>query len=121
MEKVTVVLGASPKPTRFSYKAVNSLYRRNIPVIPIGNKHGDIKGIEIVLNTPPLDHVHTVSMYLNPGRQKEYYKYIVRDLRPRRIIFNPGSQNPELAELARKEGIEVVEDCMLVMLNSGKF
>jgi len=64
--------------------------------------------------------VHTVAMYMNANNQKEYQNYIL-SLKPKRIVFNPGTYNPQFAELAKKEGIEVVDDCLLVMLNTGKF
>ncbi len=121
MEKVTVVLGASPNPDRFAYKAVRSLQRRNLPVIAIGRKNVDLGNLKIRTGMPEdLGIVHTITMYLKAANQKEYYDYILA-LHPKRIIFNPGTQNPELSEIAKKQGIEVVEDCMLVMLNTGKF
>ena len=121
MEKPTLVLGASPKPDRFAYKAVRSLQRRNIPVIAIGKKDTDLDGIKIRKGKPKdIGRVHTVTMYLNPKNQEEYYDYIL-SLEPARIIFNPGTRNPGFAETARKHGIEVVEDCMLIMLNSSRF
>lgn len=121
MEKPTLVLGASPKPDRFAYKAVRSLQRRNIPVIAIGRKDTDLDGIKIRKGKPSdIGTVHTVTMYLNPKNQQEYYDFIL-SLEPKRIIFNPGTRNPDFAEKARERGIEVVEDCMLIMLNSSRF
>jgi predicted CoA-binding protein len=116
-----VLLGASPKPDRFAYKAVRSLQRRNIPVIALGRKDADLDGIKIRKGMPGnIGPVHTVTLYLNPKNQEEYYDYII-SLQPSRIIFNPGTWNPDLAELARSHNIEVVRDCMLIMLNSSKF
>lgn len=121
MEKTTLVLGASPKPDRFAYKAVRSLQRRDIPVIAIGRKDADLDGIKIRKGKPKdIGPVHTVTLYLNPKNQEEYYDYII-SLEPSRIIFNPGTWNPGLADLAHSRGIEVVEGCMLIMLNSSKF
>jgi len=121
MEKTTVVLGASPKPDRFAYKAVRSLQRRNIPVIAIGRKDTDLDGIKIRKGKPTdIGPVHTVTLYLNPRNQEEYHDYIL-SLEPKRIIFNPGTRHPEFAQRARDKGIEVVEGCMLIMLNSSKF
>lgn len=121
MEKTTLVLGASPKRNRFAYKAVRSLQRRNIPVIAIGKKNTNLDGILIRMGKPKdIGNIHTVTIYLNERNQKEYYDYIL-SIKPRRIIFNPGTINPEFAEMARKEGIEVLESCMLIMLNNGKF
>lgn len=121
MEKRTLVLGASPKPHRFAYKAIRSLQRREIPLIAIGRKDVDLDGILIRTGKPKdIDQVHTVALYLNAENQREYYDYIL-DLKPVRIIFNPGTSNPELAEMALDRGIEIVDDCLLVMLNTGRF
>ncbi len=121
MEKVTLVLGASPNPKRFAYKAVRSLQRRNVPVIAIGRKDVDLGNLKIRKGMPDdIGSVHTVTLYMNSKTQKEYYNYIL-SLHPKRIIFNPGTFNAELAGIAKKEDIEVIEGCILVMLNSGKF
>ncbi len=119
-EKKTMVLGASPNPMRFSYKAVKSLQRHNVPVVPVGIKNGEIGGIEILKNKPHLDHIHTITLYIGPARQKEYYSYIL-SIQPARIIFNPGTENKELMDMAREEGIEVLEDCTLIMVNGGRY
>jgi uncharacterized protein len=121
MEKVTLVLGASPNPDRFAFKAVRSLQRRDLPVIAIGRRDADLGNLKIRKGMPrDIGNVHTITLYMNAKNQREYYDYILF-LHPKRIIFNPGTSNPELGEMAKKEGIEVVEDCMLVMLNTGKF
>ncbi len=122
MEKTTLVLGASPNPNRFAYKAIRSLQRRNIPVIAIGRRDVDLdENLKIRSGKPKnIGKVHTVTLYMNAKFQEEYYEYILA-LEPRRIIFNPGTTNPEFAQKASKAGIEVVDDCLLVMLNNGKF
>ena len=91
----TVVLGASPKPHRFSYKAVVELNLHNIPVTAIGFREGNILDIPILKGKPHIEDVDTVALYLGPERQVEYYDYII-SLNPRRIIFNPGTENPDL-------------------------
>jgi len=121
MEKTTLVLGASSNPDRFSYKAIKSLQRREVPVIAVGRKDADLDSVRITKTLPDnIGPVHTVTLYLSAKNQKEYYNYIL-SLNPARIIFNPGTVNPELAKMAEKNGIEVVNDCMLVMLNTGRF
>ena len=121
MEKRTLVLGASPKPSRFAYKAVRSLQRRDIPLVAIGRKDADLDGIKIRTGKPTdIEKINTVALYLNAEHQREYYDYII-SLKPVRIIFNPGTTNPELAELALQSGISVVNDCLLVMLNTDRF
>jgi uncharacterized protein len=119
-EKKTLVLGASPNPVRFSCKAVKSLQRHNIPVIPVGIKTGEIGGIPIVKERPAFDDVHTITMYIGPARQKDYYSWLL-SLKPKRIIFNPGTENQEFMKMAEKDGIEVLEDCTLIMLNAGRY
>lgn len=118
--KKTLVLGASPNPARFANKTVKSLIRHNIPVVPLGNREGEIMGHEILTGKPDLPDIHTVTLYLNPQNQKEYYNYLI-SLSPRRIIFNPGSENQELIKLAIQNEIEVNVACTLIMINSGKY
>lgn len=121
MEKTTLVLGASSKPERFSYEAIRSLQKNNIPVIAVGRREADLGDIMIRKGMPDdIEGIHTVTMYLSAENQKEYYNYIL-SLKPKRIIFNPGTINPELAGMAKKLGITVINECMLVMLNKGLF
>jgi uncharacterized protein len=118
--KNTLVLGASPNPVRFSNKAVKSLQRHDVPVFPVGIKKGEIGGVEIIRDRPELPDIHTITMYVGPPRQKEYYTWLL-SLHPKRIIFNPGTENPEFMKMAKDAGIEVLEDCTLIMLNAGRF
>ena len=116
----TLVLGASPKPHRFSYKAVAELIMNNYPVVAIGYGEGKILDIPIIKGKPNIDDVDTIALYLGPARQLEYFDYIIQ-LNPNRIIFNPGTENPELKSLAQNAGIRVVESCMLIMLQTGSY
>ena len=118
--KKTVVLGASPNPARFSYKAVKSLTRHGHEAVPVGFRRGVIQDRLILRGTPEVNNVHTVALYVGAKRQTDFYDYIL-ELRPKRVIFNPGTTNPELKTLLEKQGILTVEDCMLVMLNEGDF
>lgn len=120
MGKKTVVLGASTNPNRYSYLAVNKLTSFKHPVVAVGRKEGNIGSIDIVPGTPQQEEVDTVTLYLNPTNQKPYYDYIL-SLKPKRIIFNPGTENYELEELAEKQGIETLEACTLVMLSTGQY
>lgn len=121
MKKVkTVVLGASPNPVRFSYKAVKSLLRHEIEVIPVGFRKGEIEDIEIHTGTPAIEDVHTISLYIGSSRQDEFVDYIF-SLKPERVIFNPGTVNPGLMGKLKNAGIEPVSECMLVMLKEGEF
>jgi predicted CoA-binding protein len=119
-QKKTVVLGASPNPSRYSHMAVKRLASHNHPVVAIGKRTGSVGSIEIETDHLPVDGVHTVTLYLNPHNQREYYDYIM-SLQPRRIIFNPGTENEELEQQAKEAGIETVEGCTLVMLGVGMY
>ncbi len=118
--KKTLVLGASPNPIRFSHKAVKSLVRHGHEVVPIGNREGDIMWQKIIVGKPKIKDIHTITIYLNPKNQKEYYKYIF-SLKPKRIIFNPGSENQELIGLAMQKDIDVTIACTLIMLNNNHY
>lgn len=118
--KKTVVLGATPNPTRYAYLATLRLKQRGHEVVPVGPAEGDIQGTEIQKGSPEIEDVDTVTLYLNPERQRAYYDYIF-SLKPRRIIFNPGTENPELDQLAHERGIETEEGCTLTMLAIGNY
>lgn len=115
-----MVLGASENPSRYSFLAVNRLRANGHPVVAIGNKNGQIGETPIITERPAEERVDTVTLYLNPALQKQYYDYIL-SLQPKRIIFNPGTENEELEELAKEKGIESVEACTLVLLSTGQY
>lgn len=118
--KKTLVLGASGNPSRYSYLAINRLRNHNHPVVAIGKKQEKVFDVDIDDGQKPFDNVDTVTLYLNPNNQKQYYDYIL-SLHPQRIIFNPGAENEELAALAREKGIQVMEACTLVLLSTGQY
>ncbi len=120
MQKKTLVLGASPNPSRYSYMAMERLHNYNHPVVAIGSRSAIVGNVEIISEKKPFNGIDTITLYLNPQRQKEYYDYIL-SLQPKRIIFNPGAENPELAELAQQQGIETKEACTLVMLSTNQY
>ena len=115
-----MVLGASPNPVRFSHKAVKSLLRHDQEVVAVGFKDGLIVDQQILVGRPEIENVHTVSIYIGSSRQTDYYDYII-SLKPKRVIFNPGTVNPEFMGRLNNAGIEPVNACMLVMLNEGEF
>lgn len=119
-QKKTLVLGASQNPERYSNLAVQKLTAHQHPVVAIGAKKGSIGNTVIETEKIPIEDIDTVTLYLNPLHQKEYYDYIV-SLHPKRIIFNPGAENAELYELAISKGIKVQEACTLVMLSTGQY
>lgn len=118
--KKTLVLGASENPARYSHLAVKMLVSKQQPVVALGKKGGAVAGIPIETDKKPFADIDTVTLYLNPVHQKEYYDYIF-SLHPKRIIFNPGAENDELAALAEEKGIVAQEACTLVLLSTGQF
>ena len=118
--KKTVVLGASANPARYSFLAINSLRKHQHPVVAIGRKQGKVLDVDISTEKNPQETIDTVTLYLNPANQKEYYDYIL-SLHPKRIIFNPGTENPELYGLAKNNGIQTMEACTLVLLSTGQY
>ncbi|MBS1730506.1 MAG: CoA-binding protein [Bacteroidetes bacterium] len=120
INKKTVVLGASENPNRYSFLAVNKLASAGHSIVAIGKKEGTINDIPIFTGMPEVQDVDTVTLYLNPIHQKAFYHYIL-SLHPRRIIFNPGTENPELASLAAKNNIRGLEACTLVLLSTGQY
>jgi len=119
-KKKTVILGASDNPARYSYLALNRLKNQGHPIVAIGRKEAVVNGIPIQVGTPAETGVDTVTLYLNPAHQEMYYDYIV-SLKPRRLIFNPGTENDELHSLAASNGIKTIEACTLVMLSTGQY
>ena len=118
--KTTLVLGASPNASRYSYMAVERLTQHGHEVIAVGARDGKIGATSIQSEFPTDAKVDTVTLYLNPDRQKEYYNRIL-DLKPKRIIFNPGTENVELENLAESRGIATEEACTLVLLSTGQY
>lgn len=116
----TLVLGASEKEERYSNKAIHRLQAHQYEIIAIGKKTGNVSGTEIITQPLKTDDVDTVTMYLSQENQRPYYDYIF-SLSPRRIIFNPGSENDELAQMAKAKGIKVQEACTLVLLGTGQY
>jgi uncharacterized protein len=121
-KKTTLVLGASDNPERVSYTALHMLRDYGIPVLAVGLDENEVAGVQIRKGTDWVEgqHVHTVTMYMNARRQKEFEPFILR-LNPKRIIFNPGAENPDLFRAATQQGIECKNACTLVMLNFGQF
>jgi predicted CoA-binding protein len=120
----TIVLGASPNPERYAYEAVVRLLSKGHEVVPIGIRQGKTAGdLDIINGMPLIENVHTITLYISPDVQHEYYDYIMNTIQPKRIIFNPGTENPELLKLIKERGlkIEVEIACTLVMLNLGMY
>ncbi|MDY8137869.1 CoA-binding protein [Aquimarina sp. 2201CG5-10] len=120
MKKKTLVLGASLKTNRYSNYAIHKLIANDHEVVAIGLKEGEVAGVEIKTNLEPFVSIDTITLYLNPSRQKQYYDYIL-SLTPKRVLFNPGTENPELYDILKKENIEVEVACTLVLLSTDQY
>ena len=120
MNKKTLVLGASTKEHRYSNIAIKRLDAYGHEIVAIGGRKGMVNGHEILTEKKAFQDIHTVTMYLSAQRQIPYYDYIL-SLKPKRIIFNPGSENEELAVLATQNNIEVAEACTLVLLSVNQY
>ena len=120
MVKKTLVLGASLNPERYSNIAIRKLNIKRNEVLAIGLKAGKIDNIQIHKKLLNFKNIHTITLYLNNKRQKEYYDYII-SLKPKRVIFNPGTENVELYQLLEKESIDYIEACTLVLLSTNQY
>jgi len=121
-EKLTLIVGATNNPTRYAYFAASRLSDAGVPFIPIGIKTGEIFGEQIVdlREKPELENIHTITLYIGPANQEEWIDYLI-SLNSKRIIFNPGTENPVFFQKAKAQGIEVLQACTLVMLSTNQF
>ena len=120
--KKTVIIGATNNPSRYAYLAAEMLDQHKHEFVPVGIRKGEVFGQNIlnIAEKPHVMDVNTVTLYIGPQHQQEWYDYIL-SLKPKRIIFNPGTENPEFERLAEQSGAEAVEACTLVMLRTGQF
>lgn len=119
--KKTLVLGATTNPNRYAYIAVNRLLAHNHEVVPVGIKKGEVGGIPIINDFNEIQEgIDTISLYLGPKNQLDYYDYILKT-NPKRVIFNPGTHNVELIDLLEKNGIHCEDACTLVMLSADTY
>lgn len=122
MSKKTVIVGATDNPGRYAYLAATMLTEYDHEIVPLNIRKGTVVGKEIldIRQKPAINDVDTVTLYIGPHRQPEWYDYLL-SLKPKRIIFNPGTENPEFEKLAEANGIEALEACTLVLLRSRQF
>ncbi|TXK36590.1 CoA-binding protein [Pontibacter qinzhouensis] len=119
--KKTLVLGATDNPTRFAYRAVQRLQQHGHTVVPVGIRKGEVGGHPIITDKQQvIEDVDTVTLYVGPQNQTSWYDYIL-SLKPKRIIFNPGTENRELEKMAQEANIETLHDCTLVMLATNSY
>jgi predicted CoA-binding protein len=120
MNKKTLVIGASLKPSRYSNYVIQKLVSQNIETVALGLKKGVVAGVTIHTEMLPFENLHTVTLYLNPKNQTMYYDYIV-SLKPKRVIFNPGTANPEFHEILKENHIPFEAACSLVLLSTNQY
>ncbi len=120
MSKKTLVLGASLKEQRYSNIAIYRLRKYKIETVAVGLRSGMVDDVKIHTDLVPFNDIDTVTLYLNPQRQVEYYDYIL-SLKPNRVIFNPGTENPEFYKMLRDQNVEVEVACTLVMLGTNQY
>lgn len=120
MKKKTLVLGASLNPARYSNLAIERLVRKNVETVAIGLREGTVNSVPINSEMIDFEDIDTITLYLNAKRQEAYYDYII-DLNPKRVIFNPGTENPVLYDLLRKNKIDFQNACTLVMLSTNQY
>lgn len=118
--KKTLILGATTNPERYAYRAAQMLTQHGHPITAVGLRPGQLFETEIHIHPVPESDVDTVTLYLNPERQKPYYDYLV-SLHPKRVIFNPGTENPELYAFLAQHNIEAEVACTLVLLSTGQY
>ncbi|HZL10916.1 MAG TPA: CoA-binding protein [Prolixibacteraceae bacterium] len=118
--KKTLVIGASENPERYSNKAIRALLAHDHEVVAIGLREGKVEGISFNSEKKAFNNIDTVTLYVGPQNQAEYYSYI-SSLKPRRVIFNPGTENPEFIAQLKAEGIYPEIACTLVLLRTGQY
>jgi predicted CoA-binding protein len=118
--KKTLVLGATTKPDRYAFRAINMLVQKGHTVVAIGQNTGEVAGVTIQTKAVPVKNIDTVTLYLNPTRQRDYYNYII-EAQPKRVVFNPGTENPELYQLLELNDIKAEVACTLVLLATNQY
>jgi len=119
-DKKTLVLGATPDTSRYAYLAANRLVSKGHTIVNVGIKTGEVAGVPIEKPETIHHDIDTVTLYVGPQHQPELYNYIL-DTNPKRIIFNPGTENSELRRLANEKGIQTENACTLVLLSIGEY
>ena len=120
MKKKTLIIGATPNPQRYANKAANKLVMYGHSIVNVGIKNGEAANQPIEKPEKIYTDIDTITLYVNPNNQKDLYNYIL-ETKPKRIIFNPGTENAELEEKANAAGIETIDACTLVMLATNQY
>ena len=120
INKKTLIIGASPKEARYSFMATSRLVEAGYEVVPVGIRAGSIAGIDIIKGMPQVEDINTVTLYVGPQNQPQYYDYIL-SLKPKRVIFNPGTENDEFYEILKRNNVEVLVACTLVLVSTKQY
>ena len=118
--KKTLVVGASTNPSRYAYMAIKKLLQNNHPVVALGRRKGLVDGVEIKTEKLPFKDIDTITLYIGPKHQPEFYEYIV-SLKPKRVIFNPGTENDEFYKVLNENNINAEIACTLVLLSTNQY
>ncbi len=118
--KKTLIIGATPNADRYAYRAAHMLTAKGHPIVNVGIKLGEVAGVKIEKPADPYHDIDTVTLYIGPALQANYYDYIL-ETNPKRVIFNPGTENPAFEKMLDMHGIEPVEACTLVLLSIGQY
>jgi predicted CoA-binding protein len=118
--KKTLILGATPNADRYAYRAAHMLTAKGHPIVNVGIKQGEVAGVKIEKPGAPYTDIDTVTLYIGPDLQEGYYDYIL-ETKPKRVIFNPGTENPVFEKMLDLHNIEPVEACTLVLLSIGQY
>ncbi len=116
----TLVVGASENPARYSHLAIHALRKKGHDVVALAKRQGIVADVSFQTEFPVNQFIHTVTLYVGPQRQREYFDSLLK-LKPKRVIFNPGTQNSELKEILEDNDIETLEACTLVLLGTGQY
>ena len=118
--KKTLIIGATPNTGRYAYRAAHMLASKGHPIVNIGIKQGEVAGVKIEKAAAPFTDIDTITLYIGPDLQPAYYDYILTT-KPKRVIFNPGTENYEFEKMLDQHDIEPVEACTLVLLSIGQY
>jgi uncharacterized protein len=118
--KKTLIIGATPNTDRYAYRAAHMLTSKGHPIVNVGIKQGTVAGVKIEKPEEIHDDIDTITLYIGPALQDDYYDYIFKT-RPKRVIFNPGTENPKLEKALKERGIQPIEACTLVLLSIGQY
>lgn len=119
-DKKTLIIGATPDPSRYAYLAANRLVSHGHSIVNVGIKTGEVAGVTIEKPETIHTDIDTITLYVGPQNQTPLYDYILKT-KPKRIIFNPGTENEELRRMAADKGIETDYACTLVLLSVGQY